>query len=211
MAQLGSAESSRCIVARCTPSRCPAAAALRSRRSSVTRSSCGVMADSYVKSQHATASRTARYLRQCRTMRHCRLRRTPMLLKDLARWVHRSTKARPNSKQSSPLQRKLFSWGAATVCTSPCKSVFRRGLKEMNFHFAHESSNPICPAMQSVSATCQGAIRYHPSIGRRRSHGGLCPPCLLDSVPTYYEWTHADKNWAVRDWHWTFMAQPEPF
>jgi haloacetate dehalogenase len=35
--------------------------------------------------------------------------------------------------------------------------------------------------------------------------------CLLDSVPTYYEWTHADKNWAVRDWHWTFMAQPEPF
>src|ERR1700756_3155559 len=23
--------------------------------------------------------------------------------------------------------------------------------------------------------------------------------CLLDSVPTYYEWTHADKSWAVRD------------
>src|SRR6516164_9670235 len=35
--------------------------------------------------------------------------------------------------------------------------------------------------------------------------------CLLDMLPTYYEWTHADKNWAVRDWHWTFMAQPEPF
>src|ERR1700745_1743204 len=35
--------------------------------------------------------------------------------------------------------------------------------------------------------------------------------CLLDSVPTYYEWTHVDKNWAVRDWHWAFMAQPEPF
>ena len=30
--------------------------------------------------------------------------------------------------------------------------------------------------------------------------------CLLDSVPTYYEWTHADKKWAVQDgtgrsWH----------
>jgi haloacetate dehalogenase len=34
---------------------------------------------------------------------------------------------------------------------------------------------------------------------------------LLDMVPDYYEWTHADKTWAVRDWHWLFMAQPEPF
>jgi haloacetate dehalogenase len=35
--------------------------------------------------------------------------------------------------------------------------------------------------------------------------------CLLDMVPDYYEWTHADMKWAVRDWHWAFMAQPEPF
>jgi haloacetate dehalogenase len=35
--------------------------------------------------------------------------------------------------------------------------------------------------------------------------------CLLDMVPDYYEWTHVDKTWAIRDWHWAFMAQPEPF
>jgi haloacetate dehalogenase len=35
--------------------------------------------------------------------------------------------------------------------------------------------------------------------------------CLLDGLPNYYVWTHVDKNWAVRDWHWLFMAQPEPF
>jgi haloacetate dehalogenase len=35
--------------------------------------------------------------------------------------------------------------------------------------------------------------------------------CLLDAVPTYYEWTHVDKTSAVRRWHWAFMAQPEPF
>jgi hypothetical protein len=39
-------------------------------------------------------------------------------------------------KQASSPQRKLFSWKAATVCTTPCKSVFRRKLKEMNFHFS---------------------------------------------------------------------------
>jgi hypothetical protein len=30
-----------------------------------------------------------------------------------------------------------------------------RMFKEMNFHFSSQSSNPIWPAMQSVSATCQ--------------------------------------------------------
>jgi hypothetical protein len=34
--------------------------------------------------------------------------------------------------------------------------------KEMNFAFAHRSSNPICPAMQSVSATCLTAARRGP-------------------------------------------------
>ena len=54
-------------------------------------------------SQYATASRTARYSRQCRNMRHCRLRNSNSdVLKDLARWVRRSTKERANGKQSSP-------------------------------------------------------------------------------------------------------------
>jgi haloacetate dehalogenase len=35
--------------------------------------------------------------------------------------------------------------------------------------------------------------------------------CLLDMLPNYYVWTHADKNWAINTWHWMFMAQPEPF
>lgn len=35
--------------------------------------------------------------------------------------------------------------------------------------------------------------------------------CLLDMLPNYYVWTHADRGWAIDTWHWLFMAQPEPF
>ena len=35
--------------------------------------------------------------------------------------------------------------------------------------------------------------------------------CLMDIVPTYHVWTHTTKNWAIGSWHWSFMAQPEPF
>src|SRR5438477_5198635 len=35
--------------------------------------------------------------------------------------------------------------------------------------------------------------------------------CLLDGLPNYYVWTNANKNWALSSWHWSFMAQPEPF
>jgi len=35
--------------------------------------------------------------------------------------------------------------------------------------------------------------------------------CLLDMLPNYYVWTNANKNWALNDWHWLFLAQPEPF
>src|ERR1700739_4758361 len=127
------------------------------------------MPDSYVQSQLATASRTARYLRQCRTMRHCRLRSSNS---DVAKGPGPlgAPLDEGGSEQQAiqPPQRKLFSWGTATVCTSPCKSVFRRGLKEINFHFAHESSNPICPAMQSVSAMCRDAMRNRAIAARYR-------------------------------------------
>jgi haloacetate dehalogenase len=43
-------------------------------------------------------------------------------------------------------------------------------------------------------------------------HPGLVTKvCLMDTVPTYHVWTHTTKNWAVGSWHWSFMAQPEPF
>ena len=35
--------------------------------------------------------------------------------------------------------------------------------------------------------------------------------CILDNLPNYHVWTHADKRWAMNSWHWTFLAQPEPF
>jgi haloacetate dehalogenase len=35
--------------------------------------------------------------------------------------------------------------------------------------------------------------------------------CLLDMLPNYYVWTHANKDWAIQNWHWSFLAQPEPF
>jgi hypothetical protein len=72
------------------------------------------------------------------------------VLKDLARWVHRSTKARANSKQSSPAE-KIILLGRATVRTGVRKSEPLLFLKEMNILSAHRSSNPICPATQSVS------------------------------------------------------------
>ena len=34
---------------------------------------------------------------------------------------------------------------------------------------------------------------------------------LLDIVPTYHVWNNTTKNWAIGSWHWSFMAQPEPF
>ena len=35
--------------------------------------------------------------------------------------------------------------------------------------------------------------------------------CLMDILPNHYIWTNTTKNWAVGTWHWSFMAQPEPF
>jgi haloacetate dehalogenase len=35
--------------------------------------------------------------------------------------------------------------------------------------------------------------------------------CLMDILPNHYVWTHPTKSWAIGAWHWSFMAQPEPF
>jgi haloacetate dehalogenase len=34
---------------------------------------------------------------------------------------------------------------------------------------------------------------------------------LLDMLPTYYVLTNTTRDWAMRTWHWMFLAQPEPF
>jgi len=34
---------------------------------------------------------------------------------------------------------------------------------------------------------------------------------LLDIVPTFHVWNNTTKNWTIGSWHWSFMAQPEPF
>ncbi len=35
--------------------------------------------------------------------------------------------------------------------------------------------------------------------------------CLIDVLPNYFVWTHPTKPWVIGNWHWAFMAQPEPF
>jgi len=34
---------------------------------------------------------------------------------------------------------------------------------------------------------------------------------LLDVLPTIYVWANVNMKWALNNWHWAFMAQPEPF
>ena len=31
---------------------------------------------------------------------------------------------------------------------------------------------------------------------------------VIDILPSYHIWTNASKNWALKSWHWLFMAQP---
>src|SRR5580704_16120822 len=58
-----------------------------------------------------------------------------------------------------PSQRRLFSRQTAAVWAGSRESELARLVKEMNFLSAHRSSNPICPATQSVSRVCGNAIR----------------------------------------------------
>ena len=31
---------------------------------------------------------------------------------------------------------------------------------------------------------------------------------VIDILPSHYVWNHTSKNWALKSWHWPFMAQP---
>src|SRR5262245_40655559 len=34
---------------------------------------------------------------------------------------------------------------------------------------------------------------------------------LIDGLPTYHVFTNTTREWALNSWHWSFLAQPEPF
>src|SRR5580693_7251561 len=68
-------------------------------------------------------------------------------------------------RKQSGLERRLSSRETATVWAVSRKSEFGRLVKEMNFLFAHQSSSPITPAMQSVSPMGRNAPYRH---GRAR-------------------------------------------
>jgi haloacetate dehalogenase len=34
---------------------------------------------------------------------------------------------------------------------------------------------------------------------------------LIDGLPTYHVFTNTSREWALNSWHWSFLAQPEPF
>jgi hypothetical protein len=78
------------------------------------------------------------------------------VLKDLARWVHRSTKARANSKQSNPAE-KIILLGRATVRISLRKSKPLLFLKEMNILSAHRI--PVLSAEKKAPIQVRSATR----------------------------------------------------
>jgi hypothetical protein len=91
---------------------------------------------------------------QCRNMRHCRLRRFELrCAKGPGRWVRRSTKARANSKQSSP-RGEDYSPGR--------RNGLHRLAQIRTPAISQRDESSLCtskfesdmPSMQSVSGTC---------------------------------------------------------
>lgn len=41
--------------------------------------------------------------------------------------------------------------------------------------------------------------------------GRVRKAAVVDILPSHYIWTHASKQWAMKSWHWLFMAQPFDF
>jgi haloacetate dehalogenase len=41
--------------------------------------------------------------------------------------------------------------------------------------------------------------------------GRVVRAAVIDILPSYHIWTHTSKDWAMKSWHWLFMAQPAPF
>jgi hypothetical protein len=72
--------------------------------------------------------------------------------------VPRCTRVRAGNEQSGVTQNKILT-DSGTVYVGSGKSEYYRMFKEMNFLSAHRSSNPICPATESVSAVGFPGVR----------------------------------------------------
>ena len=82
--------------------------------------------------------------------------------------------------RGQPRKRRLFSWNDRTVCVGADKSEHCREFKEMNFHFAHQSSNPTTPARvglcvrfltspaTSIAQLCRPALGDRPSPSKKK-------------------------------------------
>jgi len=123
-------------------------------------------------SQYATASRTARYSRQCRNMRHCRLRRFELRCAKGPGPLGAPLDEGACERQAiQPPQRRLFSWeaqGSALPCANPnlCDFSKRRIFTfhiEVRIRYAQgrraRRSAPRRSASRSMPVTCRAPRR----------------------------------------------------
>lgn len=88
------------------------------------------------------------------------------------------------------------------------------GEKHINFSF-RAMANDMCEVMDLLGYDAF-FLAGHDRGGRTAHRLTLDHPdrvlklCLLDILPNHFIWTNTDKDWVLRTWHWSFMAQPEP-
>ncbi len=63
----------------------------------------------------------------------------------------------------------------------------------------HKIANRLATDFRVVAADLRG---YGDSVGPEDGGENHI------NLPSYYIWTHASKDWAMKSWHWLFMAQP---
>jgi hypothetical protein len=127
-------------------------------------------------SQYATASRTARYLRQCRNMRHCRLRSFELRCAKGPGPLGAPLDEGACERQAiQPPQRRLFSWetqGSALACANPnlCDFSKRRIFTlhiEVRIRYAQPRSRSPRRARRRPGERLAGMIRtYLDLVGR---------------------------------------------
>ncbi len=88
------------------------------------------------------------------------------------------------------------------------------GEKHVNFSF-RAMANDMCEIMD-VLGHQTFFVAGHDRGGRTAHRLTIDHPervrklCLLDILPNHFVWNNVDKDWVIRTWHWSFMAQPEP-
>ena len=88
-------------------------------------------------------------------------------------------------------EEKIILLERQTVCAGADKSEHCREFKEMNFHFAHQSSNPTTPATQLVWPMCREMTRR----SQRRAATHLFPAGATSVVLI---WTYGFRRMAER-------------